>query len=182
MSEIKDIVVIVGSLRKDSINRKLAHALLALAPPSLKLDIVEIGHLPLYNQDYDADSPAAYTEFRQRILRADGVLFVTPEHNRSVPAAMKNAIDIGSRPPSKSVWGTKPGAVISASPSMQGGFGANHHLRQSLMCLNVYCMANPETYLGQADKLFGPSGELGEIGRSLLTKFVDAYAEWVRNW
>lgn len=182
MNEIKDIAVIIGSLRKDSINRKVAHALVALAPPSLKLDIVEIGHLPLYNQDYDADSPAVYTEFRQRILQADGVLFVTPEHNRSMPAAMKNAVDIGSRPPSKSVWSTKPGAVISASPSMQGGFGANHHLRQSLMCLNIYCMANPETYLSQADKLFDASGTLSEIGSSRLSKFIDAYAEWAQNW
>lgn len=182
MSEIKKIAVIVGSLRKESINRKVARALVAMAPASLSLEIVEISDLPLYNQDFDADSPASYVEFRKKILSMDGVLFVTPEHNRSMPAAMKNAVDIGSRPYSKSVWNAKPGAVISASPSLQGGFGANHHLRQSLMCLNVYCMANPETYLSQADKLFDPAGELTDIGRGLLQKFIDGYAEWIKNW
>lgn len=182
MSEIKNIAVIVGSLRKDSINRKVAMALVDMAPASLNLEIVEIGHLPLYNQDFDADSPASYTEFRQKIQSMDGVLFVTPEHNRSMPAAMKNAVDIGSRPYSKSVWNAKPGAVISASPSLQGGFGANHHLRQSLVCLNVYCMPNPETYLSQADKLFDPAGELTETGRALLARFIDGYAEWMQNW
>ena len=182
VSEIKNIAVIVGSLRKNSINRKVARTLVDIAPASLKLEIIEIGDLPLYNQDFDADSPASYIEFRKKILSADGVLFVTPEHNRSMPAAMKNAIDIGSRPPSKSVWNAKPGAVISASPSLQGGFGANHHLRQSLMCLNVYCMANPETYLSQADKLFDSTGEVSEIGRGFIAKFINAYAEWIKNW
>lgn len=182
MNEIKDIAVIVGSLRRDSINLKVAQALVAMAPAPLTLEIVEIGHLPLYNQDYDSAAPVAYTEFRQRILRADGVLFVTPEHNCSMPAAMKNAIDIGSRPPSKSVWSTKPGAVISASPSLQGGFGANHHLRQSLMCVNVYCMAGPETYLSQADKLFSAPGILSQPGHSQIAAFINAYAEWVKNW
>ncbi|WP_073101634.1 NADPH-dependent FMN reductase [Pollutimonas bauzanensis] len=182
MNDIKNIAVIVGSLRKDSINRKVAQALIDMAPAFLNLEIVEIGHLPLYNQDFDADSPAAYIEFREKIASMDGVLFATPEHNRSMPAAMKNAIDIGSRPYSKSIWNAKPGAVISASPSLQGGFGANHHLRQSLMCLNVYCMANPETYLSQADKLFDPAGEVTETGRALLKLFIDRYAEWVRNW
>jgi chromate reductase len=182
VNETKNIGVIVGSLRKDSINRKVAHGLIAMAPASLRLEIVEIGDLPLYNQDFDEDSPASYVAFRQKIASMDGVLFVTPEHNRSMPAAMKNAVDIGSRPYSKSVWNAKPGAVISASPSMQGGFGANHHLRQSLMCLNVYCMANPETYLSQADKLFDPAGELTDIGQGLLKKFIDAYAEWMTGW
>src|SRR5690606_26293906 len=106
----------------------------------------------------------------------------TPEHNRSMPAAMKNAVDIGSRPYSKRVRNAKPGAVLSASPSLQGGFGANHHLRQSLMCLNVSCMANPETYLRQADKLFDPAEELTDSGQGLLKKFIDAYAEWMTRW
>lgn len=182
MSQAKRIAVIVGSLRKDSINRKVAQALIDLAPLSLSLEIVEIGQLPLYNQDFDDDSPAPYTEFRQRLASVDGVIFATPEHNRSVPAAMKNAVDIGSRPYGKSVWDAKPGAVISASPSMQGGFGANHHLRQSLTCLNVYCMPNPETYLGLADKLFDPAGKLTETGTALLRLFIDNYAQWITNF
>jgi len=181
MSQSKRIAVIVGSLRTGSINRRVANTLIGLAPDSLAPSIVEIGHLPLYNQDYDADSPAAYTEFRATIAAADGLLFVTPEHNRSVPAALKNALDIGSRPASKSVWGGKPGGVVSASPSAQGGFGANHHLRQSLTCLNIYTMQAPETYLGQADKLFD-GDEPTETGRGLLQRFIDVYAQWVSKF
>lgn len=182
MNQKKQIAVIVGSLRTGSINRKVAETLVRTAPDSLALRIVEIGHLPLYNQDYDADSPQAYTEFRHAIAESDGVLFVTPEHNRSMPAAMKNALDIGSRPFSKSVWSGKPGAVISASPSSQGGFGANHHLRQSLMCLNVYAMPNPETYLSHADALFDEQGGATPDGVRLIQRFIDAYADWVARF
>src|SRR6185312_15540167 len=113
----KDIVVIVGSLRKESFNRKMANALRELAPASLELGIVEIGQLPLYNQDLDPDNvPAAWKEFRDRMKKADGVLFITPEYNRSIPAPLKNAIDVGSRPYGQSVWDQKPAAVISVSP------------------------------------------------------------------
>ena len=182
MDQIRNIAVLVGSLRKDSINRKIAVNLQKLAPSGLSLDIIEIGQLPLYNQDYDEDSPAAYTDFRERIKSADGVLFVTPEHNRAMPAALKNAIDIGSRPYGKSVWSGKPSAIISASPSMVGGFAASAQVRQSLACLNVYCMPNPEVYLGQADKLFDPAGALLETGQALLEKFIGAYAQWVRRF
>lgn len=182
MDQTRDIAVIVGSLRKESLNRKVAEALQALAPASLALEIVEIGQLPLYNQDYDEDSPESYIEFRRRITAADAVLFVTPEHNRSMPAAMKNAVDIGSRPYSKSVWNGKPAGVISASSSMQGGYGANHHLRQSLVGLNLYCMPHPETYLGQAERLFDPAGEPTETALALLRSFIDAYAQWVARF
>ena len=132
----RDVAVLVGSLRKDSINRKVAAALRELAPASLKLEIIEIGHLPLYNRDQDAKPPAEWAAFRQRIKGADAILFVTPEYNRSVPAPLKNAIDVGSRPYGQSAWNGKPGAVVSASPGAIGGFGANHHLRQSLVFLN----------------------------------------------
>lgn len=160
MDRRRDVVVIVGSLRKDSINRKVANALAELAPQGLELTIVEIGHLQIYNQDVDDKPPAEWTAFRERIRAADAVLFVTPEHNRSVPAALKNAIDVGSRPYGKSAWSGKPGAVVSASPGAIGGFGANHHLRQSLVFLNVPAMAQPEAYLGGADKLFDAAGKL----------------------
>lgn len=180
MSKTRDIAVIVGSLRKDSINLKVAHALAELAPQGLKLDVVEIAQLPLYNQDGDDSPPAAWTAFRGRIKAADGVLFVTPEHNRSVPAALKNAIDIGSRPYGQSAWSGKPGAVVSASPGAIGGFGANHHLRQSLVFLNVPAMAQPEAYLGHADKLFDGAGKLVDDGaRKFLQTFMQAYAAWV---
>ncbi len=182
MEDVRHIAVLVGSLRKASLNRSLAVNLQKLAPPHLSLDIVEIGNLPLYNQDYDDDSPAPYATFRKHIKSADGVLFVTPEHNRAMPAAMKNAIDIGSRPYGKSVWSAKPAAIISASPSMVGGFGASAQLRQSLACLNVYCMPNPEVYLGQADKLFDPAGQLLETGQALLASFIESYAQWMRHF
>jgi chromate reductase len=180
MDKTLNVAVIVGSLRKDSINRKVANALAELAPGALKLSIVDIGHLPIYNQDGDENPPAAWTEFRERIKAADAVLFVTPEHNRSVPAALKNAIDIGSRPYGKNAWNGKPGAVVSASPGGIGGFGANHHLRQSLVFLNIPAMAQPEVYLGGADKLFDAQGKLANDGtRKFLESFMQAYAAWV---
>lgn len=180
MSQVYTIAVVVGSLRKDSINRKVARALVALAPSSLKLNIVEIGDLPLYNEDIDIDSPpAAYTAFRQQISAADGVLFVTPEYNRSVPGFLKNAIDVGSRPYGKSAWGGKPGAVVSASPGAIGGFGANHHLRQSLVFLNVPCMQQPEAYLGNAGTFFDAAGTLSEQTKPFLQTFINAFAAWV---
>src|SRR5438067_6328840 len=173
MSKVYDVAVLVGSIRRDSFNRKVANALKELAPPELKLSVIEIAGLPLYNQDSDANPPEAFTTFRARIKAADAVLFVTPEHNRSVPAALKNAIDVGSRPYGSSVWSGKPGAVVSASPGAIGGFGANHHLRQSLVFLNVPAMAQPEAYIGGADKLFDANGKLSNNGtRKFLTHFM----------
>jgi chromate reductase, NAD(P)H dehydrogenase (quinone) len=180
MDKTRDVVVIVGSLRKGSINRRVANALAELAPASLKLNTVEIGHLPLYNQDGDENPPAAWTAFRDRVKAADAVLFVTPEHNRSVPAALKNALDVGSRPYGKSAWSGKPGAVVSASPGAIGGFGANHHLRQSLVFLNVPAMPQPEAYIGGADKLFDTEGKLiNDVTRKFLQGFMQAYAAWI---
>ncbi len=180
MSAVRDIAVFVGSLRKESLNRKLAKALAELAPSSLKLEIVEIGQLPLYNQDFDEDPSSVYVEFRARVRAADGVLFVTPEYNRSVPGALKNALDVASRPYGQSAWNGKPGAVISASPGASGGFGANHHLRQSLVFLNVPAMQQPEAYIGGADKLFDASGKLASDGtRKFLQQFIEAFANWV---
>jgi chromate reductase len=180
MDRVCDIAVIVGSLRKDSVNRKVAHALAELAPPGMKLGIVEIADLPLFNQDSEKDPPAAWTRFRERIKSADGVLFVTPEYNRSVPGALKNAIDVGSRPYGQSVWNGKPGAIVSASPGRIGGFGSNHHLRQSLVFLDVPTMAQPEAYIGGADKLFDANGQLNDDDtRKFLTDFMQVYAAWV---
>lgn len=178
----RDIAVIVGSLRKESFNRKMANALRGLAPAALKLEIVEIGQLPLYNQDLDADPPAAWKEFRARIKQADGVLFVTPEYNRSIPAPLKNAIDVGSRPYGQSAWDKKPCAIVSVSPGAIGAFGANHHLRQSFVFLNMPAMPQPEAYIGGADKLFDAGGNITNDGtRGFLTKFLEAYAAWVEK-
>ncbi|MGC8469286.1 MAG: NADPH-dependent FMN reductase [Acetobacteraceae bacterium] len=178
----RDVAVLVGSLRRDSINRKLARALGERAPPELALGIVEIGALPLYNQDLDAAPPAEWTAFRDRVRAAAALLFVTPEYNRSIPGVLKNAIDVGSRPYGQSVWSGKPGAVISASPGAIGGFGANHHLRQSLVFLNVPVMQQPEAYLGGADKFFDAEGRIanqstGDFLRSLMT----AFAAWIET-
>lgn len=180
MNKVNTVAVIVGSLRTDSINRKVAHSLAELAPWSLKLGIVEIGELPLCNQDDDDRSPAPSVAFRERVKAADAVLFVTPEYNRSIPSPLKNALDVGSRPYGQSVWSGKPGAVVSASPSPIGAFGANHHLRQSLVALNVPTMPQPEAYLGHADKLFDASGRLIDEGaRKLLQNFINAFAVWI---
>jgi len=180
MTNPRSIAVLVGSLRKDSINRKVAHALIELAPSALKLEIVEIGQLPLYNQDSDPNPPEQWSSFRKRIRDADAVLFVTPEYNRSVPAPLKNAIDVGSRPYGQSAWYGKPGAVISASPGAIGGFGANHHLRQSLVFLNVPAMQQPEAYIGGADKLFDAGSKLiNDSMRKFLQDFMQAFAGWI---
>lgn len=180
MEVVHNVAVVVGSLRKDSVNRRLAQSLAALAPPTLRLAIQEIGDLALYNQDYDAEPPRAWTAFRERVKVADAVLFVTPEYNRSMPGVLKNALDVGSRPYGHSAWSGKPGAIVSASPGAIGGFGANHHLRQALVFLNVPTMAQPEAYIGGADKLFDADGRIApESTRKFFEQFMRAFAEWV---
>jgi chromate reductase len=161
----------------------MANALIALAPSSMKLDIVEIGQLPLYNQDLETDRPPeTWAAFRQRVKAADAVLFVTPEYNRSVPAVLKNALDVGSRPYGSSIWDRKPGAIVSSSPGSIGGFGANHHLRQSLVFLNVPMMQQPEAYVSHVDKLFDEHGKLGSDGtRKFLQEFMQAFANWIET-
>ena len=182
MSTTYTVAVLVGSLRRDSFSRKTAKALLSLAPATLKLEIVEIGQLPLYNQDDDLKPPATSVAFKARIAAADAVLFVTPEYNRSVPGVLKNAIDIASRPYGKSAWNGKPGAVISVTPGGLGAFGANHHLRQSLTFLNVPAMAQPEAYLSNASKLFDDAGELtNDETRAFLQGFMAAFAAWIEG-
>ena len=176
----KKIAVLVGSLRKESFNRKMAKALMKVSPDSLGLEIIEIGGLPLYNQDLDDNPPAAWSEFRERLKKFDGFLFVTPEYNRSVPGVLKNAIDVGSRPYGKNSWAGKPGAVVSVSPGAIGGFGANHHLRQSLVFLNVPAMPQPEAYIGKAGDLFDERGDLfNESTREFAVKFMNAFAAWI---
>lgn len=183
MNKTRNVAVIVGSLRKGSYNRMMAHALAEVAPASTQLEIVEIGQLPLYNQDDDTESPPApWASFRQKVKAADAVLFVTPEHNRSVPAALKNAIDVGSRPYGHSVWDGKPGAVMSVSPGAIGGFGANHHLRQSFVFLNIPVLQQPEAYIGAAADLFDTGGKLkNDSTRDFLKKFMASFAAWIEK-
>jgi chromate reductase len=180
MSTTRKVAVLVGSLRKGSFNRMTAKALTALAPAQLQLEIIEIGDLPLYNQDLDDTPPAPWVAFRAKVKAADAILFVTPEYNRSVPGVLKNALDVGSRPYGHSAWDRKPGAVVSVSPGAIGGFGANHHLRQSLVFLNVPAMPQPEAYIGGAAALFDKEENLTNEGtRKFLKSFMEAFAAWI---
>ncbi len=181
MSDLINVAVVVGSLRKESVNRKAALALARLAPAHLNLRIVEIGDLPLYDEDVEAaGAPASWVRFRDEIGRSDAVLFVTPEYNRSVPGALKNAIDVGSRPYGQSVWSGKPAAIMSLSPGALGAFGANHHLRQSLVFLDMPILQQPEAYVGDAFSLFDEAGELVSDGtRGFFQTFIDAFAGWI---
>jgi chromate reductase, NAD(P)H dehydrogenase (quinone) len=180
MANPKDVAVFVGSLRKESFTRKVALALGKIAPPALKLSIVEIGHLAPYNQDLDANPPAECAALKERIKKADAILFITPEYNRSVPGFLKNVIDIASRPYGHSAWDGKPAAIISVSPGAIGGFGANHHLRQSLVFLNMPTMTQPEAYIGGAANLVDDQGELTVPStKEFLVKFLDAFDRWI---
>jgi len=182
MPATRDVVVIVGSLRKASWTRRVATALARLAPASLKLEIVEIGDLPLYNQDLDDEHrvPQQWQVFRDRVSRADAVIFCTPEYNRSVPGVLKNAIDVGSRPYGKSAWSKKPAAVVSVSPGALAAFGANHHLRQSLVFLDMPTLQQPEVYLGGVASLVDAEGNvLKDETKKFLTTFLDAFAVWI---
>jgi chromate reductase len=184
MASERKIAVMVGSLRRDSFNRRAALALAALAPAGLHLEIVEIGQLPLYNQDLDDNKtpPAEWQSFRAKIKSVDAVLFVTPEYNRSVPGVLKNAIDVGSRPYGQNTWDSKPVAVMSVSPGALGAFGANHHLRQSLVFLNMPVLQQPEAYIGQAATLFADDGSIINEGtRNFFRKFMESFAAWIET-
>jgi chromate reductase len=174
------IAVIVGSLRKESYNLKTAKALIALAPESLSLELLSIAELPMFNEDLEATPPNEWIEFREKIIAADGLLFLTPEYNRSVPGVLKNAIDVGSRPYGQNSWDGKPAAVVSVSIGNISGFGANHHLRQSLVFVNVPAMAQPEAYIGEATALFDDNGALtNESTKEFLKSFMVAFEKWV---
>lgn len=181
MARTYKVAVLVGSLRKDSLNRKMAKALIGLAPQEITLELIEIGDLPLYNEDTEAPPPAAWTRFRDSVRAHDAVLFVTPEYNRSVPGVLKNSLDVGSRPYGQSVWNHKPAAIVSVSPGAIGGFGANHHLRQSLVFLDMPILQQPEAYMGSAAALFDDAGQLTvDATREFLKKYLATFAQWVK--
>ncbi len=177
------IGVLVGSLRAESFNLKTANAMISLAPDSLKLELVSIGELPLYNEDIDGSNPPQeYISFREKIKGFDAFLFFTPEYNRSVPAVLKNAVDVGSRPYGQNAWDGKPAGVVSVSISSLGGFGANHHLRQSLVFVNMPAMQQPEAYIGNAQGLFDEQGNLNnEDTREFLKSYILAYEQLVKT-
>ena len=175
------IAIIIGSLRKDSLNRKVARSICALRNENLDCSMIEIGDLPLYNQDLDANPPEQWTRFRQQIAASDGVLFCSPEYNRGVPGVLKNAIDVGSRPYGQSVFDKKPGAIVTASPGSIGGFGSNHQIRQAAVFLNMPIMQQPEAYLGHvSDDSFDADDCLKEgTLKVLITTLAHAFHDWV---
>lgn len=176
----KIIGIIAGSLRRESYSKKIANAILSMAPAGFEFKIISIDDLPSYNQDFDDDNqvPENYTRFRNDMIKVDGVIFITPEYNRSVPGVLKNAIDIGSRPYGNSIWNNKPAAVFSSSTGNISGFGANQHLRQSLVFLNMPTMQQPEVYLAHIEKSFDENGNLNDGIKNYLNKAVDAYIAW----
>jgi chromate reductase len=183
MTELPTIGILVGSLQRDGLSRKLANAVTSLGDDRLKMRIVEIGDLPLYNPELEDEGVMAWQRFRGEVAPLDGILFVTPEYNRSVPAALKNAIDVGSRPYGQSVWAGKPAGILSQSPGALGAFGANHHLRQSLVFLDMPAMQQPEAYLGHSADLFTADGSLVEgSGKTFISSFITAFAAWVSHY
>ena len=175
------IAIIVGSLREGSINRKVARSICALRNDNLDCTMIEIGDLPLYNQDLDANPPEQWVRFRKQIAEADGVLFCSPEYNRGVPGVLKNAIDVGSRPYGQSVFDKKPAAIVTASPGSIGGFGSNHQIRQAAVFLNMPVMQQPEAYLGHVtDDSFEADGKLkdGPL-KGLIETLAHAFHDWV---
>ncbi len=180
MSQYK-IGVIVGSLRRGAYSRALARSLFESAPASLVLSEIEIGDLPHYNEDLEtASPPQAWTRFRNQVMGCDGLLFVTPEYNRSMPGALKNALDVGSRPWGQSAWSGRPAGVASISPGALGGMASHHHLRQVLYAVNLSAMAYPEVYLPNAGTLFDAEGRLTSAEtRAFLGQFLQAFEDWV---
>lgn len=178
----KVIGIITGSLRKGSFSGSIATYVKDHAPAGTEFKLIDISRLPLYNQDFDGEDIPEYTEFRNEVKALDGVLFITPEHNRSIPAALKNALDVGSRPYGANVWNGKPGAIISQSPGAMGGFGANHHLRQVLTFLNVLTLAQPEAYIGAYHTLIDESGALSNAdSKAFIGSFLEKFLSWVEK-
>ncbi len=179
MSERKKIAIIVGSLRKESWNRKIANEVMRVAPAGLQMEFVEIDDLPHYNEDLETETPPqAWRNFRSALKSSDGVIFFTPEYNRTIPGALKNAIDVGSRPYGSSAWAGKIGAVTSVSPGAIGAFGANHVLRQSMVFLGVPMLPH-EAYIGNVSKLFDENGTLAESTQKFLLDFITQYQDWI---
>ena len=184
MTDKKTVGILVGSLRRDSFSKKVAEYLSFLLEEQFDCRFLDITSLALYNEDLDNENemPKEWQCFRQSVKALDAVLFVTPEYNRSIPAVLKNALDVASRPYSSNSWSGKPGAVMSVSPGMIGGFGANHHLRQSASCLNIYLMQQPEAYFGGVEASMDIDGVFNKHAQDFLRKFADAFTDWVHKF
>ncbi len=182
MNTPKRVGLLLGSLRRNSTSAGLARALEAMLPSDWTLERQPIGDMPFYNPDDEKEAPASWRHFRERILACDALLFVTPEYNRSIPAALKNAIDVGSRPYGQSAWNGKPAAIVTFSPGNLGGFGANHQLRQAFVCLNMPTMPAPEVYLSGAATLLNGEGDIASPDtRAFLKRAMGSFVEWVER-
>ena len=179
----KVIGILVGSLRRESFSKKIALHLAGLLKAQFDVKFLDIGNLAMYNQDLDDDNatPKAWQDFRQEVKALDGVLFVTPEYNRSFPPVLKNALDIASRPYGKNAWAGKPGAAVSVSPGKLGGFGANHHLRQAVAFLDIFMMGQPEAYIGEVIPMLNETGVADENLKKFLQLFADSFVKWVNR-
>ncbi|MBS1702082.1 MAG: NAD(P)H-dependent oxidoreductase [Armatimonadetes bacterium] len=179
----RKVAVIIGSLRRGAYSRMAANALIAMAPQGLHLEIVEILDLTLFNQDLEDDPPAAWTVFRDRVREFDAVIFMAPEYNRSMPAPLKNAVDIGSRPPGQNLWDGVPAGVVSTSPGALGGISSNNHLRQTLTNVNMFVLPQPNVSIGRVDTLFDENGNLTNEGtKKYLASFLDSFAKWIEKF
>jgi Predicted flavoprotein len=184
MANNNKIGVLVGSLRKGSFSKSIANALVELAPEGFDFKLLEIGDLPLYNEDLDEDGavPAPWQRLRDELDGSDGFLFVTPEYNRSIPAALKNALDVGSRPYGQSKWGGKPGGIVSVTPGSLGGFGANLALRQPTIFLDIILLQQPEAYISRVHTLLDEKGRLiDEPTKEFLKTFMNAYGKFAET-
>jgi chromate reductase len=175
------IAVVIGSIRRDSFNRKLANAVAKLAPPEFVFQQVEIGDLPLYNQDDDTNQAESVKRLKNEIKAAQGLLFVTPEYNRSIPGVLKNAIDHASRPYGESAWTGKPAGVMGASVGAMGTALAQQHLRNVLACLNIPTLCRPEVFIQVQDGFFDDAGNIGAESKGFLQGWMDQYVAWVKT-
>lgn len=180
----KTIGVFVGSARRESFTKQVALSMMQQMSEEFNMQLIEISDLPLFNQDYDDDNatPPEWLRLRSEIAALDGVLFVTPEYNRSLTPLLKNALDIGSRPAGNNLWSGKPGAIIGVSPGGMGAFGSVNHLRQTLAFLNIYIMPQPEVYLAKITESLDEKGEINERTSKFLGKAAAAFAEWLKRF
>ncbi len=175
----KTVGFIVGSLRKNSFNKAIANYVSGLIPSDYEVKFIDISNVDLFNEDLEGNPPASWTKLREDVKACDSFLFFTPEYNRSIPAVLKNALDVASRPYGQSVWAGRPAGIVSVSLGGIAGFGANHHLRQVFTFLDIHPLQQPEAYIGNVMSLLDESGNLvNEDTKKFLQSYVDAFLNW----
>ncbi|WP_455716386.1 NADPH-dependent FMN reductase [Anaerosporobacter sp.] len=179
----KTIGIVVGSLRKASYNKSIANYIASLLPGEYEVKFIDISNVDMFNQDLEENPPESWIRLREEVKSSDAYLFFTPEYNRSVPAVLKNVLDVASRPYGQNVWAHKPAGIVSVSMGASGAFGANHHLRQTLTCLDVYPLQQPEAYIGNVMGLLDEKGNLvNEDTKNFLKSYVNAFTAWVEKF